>query len=102
MNKPEFYKHLKTINCKEICEFIESKDINWNHKFNNLYGRKYDFINFSAYPVIDNFIIEDCFLYDEFMNLISEVVSTFFQNYGPGRFARIQIAKMNINSEMIF
>ena len=101
MNKPEFYKHLKTINCKEICEFIESKDINWNHKFNNLYGRKYDFINFSAYPVIDNFIIEDCFLYDEFMNLIPEVVSTFFQNYGPGRFARIQIAKMNINSEVV-
>lgn len=101
MNKPEFYQQLKTIDCKDISNFINSKDIDWNHKFNNLYGRKNDFINFSSYPLIDNFIIEDIFLYNEFKNLISEIIHVFYQNYGPGRFARIQIAKMNINSEVI-
>jgi len=101
MNKPKFYKHLKTINYENILNFVNSKNINWNHKFNNLYGRKDDFINFSSYPLIDNFLIEDIFLYEEFLTLISEIISIFYQNYGPGRFARIQIAKMDIDSEIL-
>lgn len=101
MNKPETYRHLKTINVDDILNFVLSKNINWNHKFNSLYGRKNDFIDFSSYPIVDDFLSEDIFLYEEFLELMSEVVSTCYQNYGPGRFSRIQIAKMSSNSKVI-
>ncbi len=100
MNKPKFLRHLNDIDIENFSNLIKSSNINWNHEFNSMHNRDRDFKNVLSYPLIDNFKIDDIFLYEKFVNIMSDVVFCCNTVYGPGRFSKIQISKVYPNSKV--
>ena len=98
MNKPSLIRRLTNIEVSPLLEFINRSNINWDHQFNSLHGRDYDFKKVYSFPFVDNFKIDDIFLYEKFLKVIPDIISCCYNFYGPGRFSKIQVAKVTPES----